>query len=118
MAAKRRTLAARFAPKTLTSRRVRTEYISAAGHVPRRRPKGDLHYPLETPNAFHMINDTPDSTPLAPLIQQTDFEDVMSRPLYLSGSDRRPGIYGSGAVEQDRLPSVAGAVGDGVRRRC
>jgi endonuclease/exonuclease/phosphatase family metal-dependent hydrolase len=43
------------------------------------------------------LNDTPDSTPLAPLIQQTDLEDVMSHPLYLSGSDRRPGTYGSGA---------------------
>jgi endonuclease/exonuclease/phosphatase family metal-dependent hydrolase len=43
------------------------------------------------------LNDTPDSTPLAPLIQQTDLEDVMSHPLYLSGSDCRPGTYGSGA---------------------
>ena len=43
------------------------------------------------------LNDTPDSTPLAPLIQQTDLEDVMSHPLYLSGNDRRPGTYGSGA---------------------
>jgi endonuclease/exonuclease/phosphatase family metal-dependent hydrolase len=43
------------------------------------------------------LNDTPDSTPLAPLIQQTDLEDLMSHPLYLSGSDRRPGTYGSGA---------------------
>jgi endonuclease/exonuclease/phosphatase family metal-dependent hydrolase len=43
------------------------------------------------------LNDTPDSTPLAPLIQQTHLEDVMSRPLYLSGGDRRPGTYGSGA---------------------
>ena len=37
------------------------------------------------------------STPLAPLIQQTDLEDVMSHPLYLSGNDRRSGTYGSGA---------------------
>jgi len=29
--------------------------------------------------------------------QQTDLEDVMSHPRYLSGNDRRPGTYGSGA---------------------
>jgi len=61
-----------------------------------------------------MINDTPDNTPLAPLIQQTDLEDVMSHPLYLSSSVG-PVLA---PVEQDQLPSVAGAVGDGVRRRC
>ncbi len=27
------------------------------------------------------LNDTPDSTPLGPLIQQTDLDDVMSHPL-------------------------------------
>lgn len=43
------------------------------------------------------LNDTPASTPLAPLVQQTDLEDVMSHPLYLSDSDHRPGTYGSGA---------------------
>jgi endonuclease/exonuclease/phosphatase family metal-dependent hydrolase len=43
------------------------------------------------------LNDTPDSTPLAPLIQQTDLEDVMSHPLYVNGNDRRPGTYSSGA---------------------
>ncbi|MGH8575046.1 MAG: hypothetical protein ACREX8_21130 [Gammaproteobacteria bacterium] len=45
------------------------------------------------------VVDTPDSAPLAPLIQQThlNYEDVMSHPLYLSGSERRPGTDGSGA---------------------
>ena len=43
------------------------------------------------------LNDTSETTPLAPLVQHTDLEDVMSHPLYLSGNDRRPGTYGSGA---------------------
>jgi exonuclease III len=40
------------------------------------------------------LNDTPDSTPLAPLLAQTDLKDISTHPSFTS--DRRPGTYKNG----------------------
>jgi endonuclease/exonuclease/phosphatase family metal-dependent hydrolase len=40
------------------------------------------------------LNDTPDSTPLAPLLAQTDLKDISTHPSFTS--DGRPGTYKNG----------------------
>jgi endonuclease/exonuclease/phosphatase family metal-dependent hydrolase len=44
------------------------------------------------------LNDTPDSGPLAPLLQQTDLRDISEHPAFVS--DGRPGTYRNGAKSQ------------------
>jgi hypothetical protein len=44
------------------------------------------------------LNDTPGSGPLAPLLQQTDLEDISQHPAFTS--DGRPGTYGNGTKSQ------------------
>lgn len=44
------------------------------------------------------FNDTPDSTPLAPLLKQTDLKDISEHPAFTS--DGRPGTYGNGNKSQ------------------
>ena len=103
-------------PSSSTARRERQAkavaeiYRKRVAHNPKVAVVGDLI-------------DTPDSTPLAPLIEQTDLEDVMSHPLYVSGNDRRPGTYGSGAKPNKidyillSLPLWATVSAVGVERR-
>jgi endonuclease/exonuclease/phosphatase family metal-dependent hydrolase len=44
------------------------------------------------------LNDTPGSGPLAPLLQQTDLEDISQHPAFTN--DGRPGTYGNGTKSQ------------------
>jgi endonuclease/exonuclease/phosphatase family metal-dependent hydrolase len=44
------------------------------------------------------FNDTPDSTPLAPLLKQTDLKDISKHPAFTD--DGRPGTYGNGTKSQ------------------
>jgi endonuclease/exonuclease/phosphatase family metal-dependent hydrolase len=44
------------------------------------------------------FNDTPDSGPLAPLLQQTDLRDIATHPSFTS--DGRPGTFGNGTKSQ------------------
>jgi endonuclease/exonuclease/phosphatase family metal-dependent hydrolase len=44
------------------------------------------------------FNDTPQSSPLAPLLQQTDLQDVSAHPAY--ANDGHPGTFGNGTASQ------------------
>jgi endonuclease/exonuclease/phosphatase family metal-dependent hydrolase len=44
------------------------------------------------------LNDTPDSSPLAPLLAQTDLRDITTHPSFTS--DGRPGTFGNGTKSQ------------------
>ena len=44
------------------------------------------------------MNDTPDSSPMQPLVQDTDLRDVFEHPTFVS--DGRPGTFGNGAKSQ------------------
>jgi hypothetical protein len=44
------------------------------------------------------FNDTPDSAPLAPLLQRTDLKDISTHPAFTS--DGRPGTFGNGTKSQ------------------
>jgi endonuclease/exonuclease/phosphatase family metal-dependent hydrolase len=44
------------------------------------------------------LNDTPDSSPLAPLLAQTDLRDITTHPNFTS--DGRPGTFGNGTKSQ------------------
>ena len=44
------------------------------------------------------LNDTPDSVPLAPLLQHTDLKDISTHPAFTS--DGRPGTYANGTKNQ------------------